>query len=80
MSRLIGTVGFFNETTGRGVIHPDHGFNSAGLNVLLTPEGAPGGTPKLSSGSRVTFVVGNGQDGAQALEVRDYEGTGVAAA
>jgi hypothetical protein len=34
----------------------------------------------LSSGQRVTFVVANGQEGPQALELKAYEGTGAGAA
>lgn len=78
MSTMIGTVGFFNQSTGRGVIHPDAEFASAGLNILLTPEGSgPSDIEMLSSGARVTFVVANGQEGPQALELKSYHGTGV---
>ncbi len=79
MSRLIGTVGFFNESTGRGVVHPDYEFQSAGISVPLTPEGVASTDVHVSSGLRITFTVGNGSDGPQAMELRAYEGTGVAA-
>lgn len=77
MSTLIGTVGFFNQDTARGVIHPDIEFQSNGLNIALTPEGVQQSGLHISSGLRITCTIGQGQEGAQAFDVKEYHGTGV---
>jgi len=74
MGRLIGTVGYYDETTGRGFIHPDYDYQSHGLNLIVTPAGiAEGGPDSLRSGYRITCTVNNGQ----ATDIKQYEGQGL---
>jgi cold shock CspA family protein len=79
MDTLIGTVGFFDSNLGRGFIHPDYNYQSAaGLNLAITPESLQASTvEKLTSGDRVTCVVAQGQDGAHASDIKQYEGQGI---
>jgi cold shock CspA family protein len=77
MSRLIGTVGYYNHDTGRGFIHPDTEYLEHGINVLVTPEGlGEGGPDSLRSGQRITCVVNQGQEGKQAFDIKQYGGQG----
>ena len=76
MATKIGTVGYLDLDSGRGVIHPDAAFLADGINILVTPEGLDqsGIRETLRSSHRVTFVVSNGQ----AVDIKPYEGTGIA--
>ena len=74
MSRLIGTVGYYNHETGRGFIHPDAEFQNHGMNLAVTPEAlGAGGPDSLRSGQRITCNANNGQ----AVEIEQYEGQGL---
>lgn len=79
MSTLIGTVGFFDSATGRGIIHPDIAFQpTAGLSLVVTPEGLrQSGVGSLTSGDRVTCVASPAQGGSQAIEIKQYDGQGI---
>jgi len=79
MATKIGTVGYLDIDTGRGLIHPDAGFIADGINILVTPEGLDqsGIRETLRSSHRVTFVIGQGQEGPQAFDIKPYEGTGL---
>ncbi|HEV7805303.1 MAG TPA: hypothetical protein VGO80_05780 [Solirubrobacteraceae bacterium] len=79
MSKLIGTVGFFDSATGRGVIHPDFEYQKVGgINLLLTPDGVRGADVELlSSGLRITCNVTHGQQGAEASDIKEYGGQGI---
>jgi len=81
MATIIGTVGYLDPTTGRGVIHPDAGFLQHGISVVVTPEGLAQSEigETVRSSHRVTFVVGQGQEGPQAFDIKAYEGAGIAA-
>ncbi len=80
MATMIGTVGYLDTTSGRGVIHPDAEFLSAGISVLVTPEGLEqsGIADTLRSSHRVTFVISQGQEGMQAFDIKPYGGQGLA--
>ena len=75
MSRMIGTVGYYNHATGHGFIHPDYEYQKPhGINVPVTPEGiGEAGPDSLRSGQRITCVVNDGQ----AHEIKPYEGQGL---
>jgi cold shock CspA family protein len=79
MATLIGTVVFFDSATGRGVIHPDFEYQElGGINLSLTPDGVAGADVELlSSGLRVTCTITQGQQGAEASEIREYGGQGI---
>lgn len=79
MATLIGTIGFFDSATRRGVIHPDYEYQKlGGINLLLTPEGVQQSDIELiSSGLRITCTVTQGQHGAEAVDLKEYGGRGI---
>ena len=79
MATLIGTIGFFDSATGRGVIHPDFEYQKVGgINLLLTPEGVEQSDIELiSSGLRITCTIKQGQQGAEAADLKEYGGQGI---
>jgi cold shock CspA family protein len=80
MATKIGTVGYLDIETGRGVIHPDAEYLSDGINILVTPEGLDesGIRETLRSSHRVTFDVSQGSGGVHAVDIKPYGGQGVA--
>ena len=79
MATLIGTVGFFDSATRSGVIHPDFEYQKlGGINLVLTPEGVQQSDIELiSSGLRITCTVRQGEQGAEATDVKEYGGQGI---
>jgi|AntDryMetagUQ255_1029468.scaffolds.fasta_scaffold00632_5 cold shock CspA family protein len=81
MGRLIGTVGFFDDANGRGVIHPDYDFQKVGgINLPVTKEGLEqSGLSTLDAGLRVTCLATTGQEqsGMQAFDIKEYHGNGL---
>ncbi|WP_116964820.1 cold-shock protein [Fastidiosibacter lacustris] len=65
MSKLQGTVKFFNDAKGFGFIQPSNG--SKDVFVHITNLDATGGT--LQEGQTVAFVAKQGQKGMEAVNV-----------
>ncbi|GGA79624.1 cold-shock protein [Neiella marina] len=65
MSKVTGTVKWFNETKGFGFIQQDNGPDVFAHFSAISSEGFR----TLAEGQRVEFVVGQGQKGPQAQDI-----------
>lgn len=65
MSKVTGTVKWFNETKGFGFIQQDNGPDVFAHFSAISGEGFK----TLAEGQRVEFTVGQGQKGPQAQDI-----------
>ncbi|MBD1390455.1 cold-shock protein [Neiella sp. HB171785] len=65
MSKVTGTVKWFNETKGFGFIQQDNGPDVFAHFSAISSEGFR----TLAEGQRVEFIVGQGQKGPQAQDI-----------
>ena len=65
MSKLTGTIKFFNQQKGFGFITPDDGEK----DLFVHANNVIGGGQSLNDGQKVEYALGEGRKGPEAVEV-----------
>jgi len=64
-----GTVKWFNDEKGFGFIEPENGGKDVFVHFRQVNNGSGYGRVSLNDGQRVTFEIGDGEKGPQAINV-----------